>query len=225
MSRLMQGLFDFSLSSTARHLRRGRHGICNALHGWKHPQGGASLGFCCPKVLNESPGWCTENKTSGYNLVFQMSNKRNEELKIHNPSTTCASHVVTGSNFPWKLPNFPQLFSSFFVPRFGFMGPPEHCHGPPDHRDKVLLWFCSDMSHVWVLVSLSRWGKKLYSHATAGVIIPQSCQESGLAAFHAIQEGCYISYCRKWYQPNIKQPTHGIAGNNPNKMHNAHFCQ
>lgn len=25
--------------------------------------------------------------------------------------------------------------------------------------DEVLLWFCSDMSHVWVLVSLSRWGK------------------------------------------------------------------
>lgn len=78
MSRLMQGLFDFSLSSTstnpARHLRRGRHGICNALHGWKHPQGGHRwilLSKCTERIARVVYG----KKTSGYNLVFQMSNK------------------------------------------------------------------------------------------------------------------------------------------------------
>lgn len=75
MSRLMQGLFDFSLSSTARHLRRGRHGICNALHGWKHPHGGHRW-ICCPSVLNESPGWCTEKKHLVIIWFFKCQTKK-----------------------------------------------------------------------------------------------------------------------------------------------------
>ena len=77
MSRLIQGLFDFSLSSTstnpARHLRRGRHGICNALHGWKHPQGGHRwilLSKCTERI-----GRVAYGKQNIWLLVFQMSNK------------------------------------------------------------------------------------------------------------------------------------------------------
>lgn len=61
-------------------------------------------------------------------------------MTIHNPSTTCASHVYSaGSNFRWKLPNFPQLVSSFFVPRFGFMGPPNIATG---HLTIVIKYCC-----------------------------------------------------------------------------------
>ena len=82
----------------------------------------------------------------------------------------------------------------------------------------VVLFWCVTCVGVGILV-------KIYSHASTGAMNHTTVVSRiwALGVFHAIQEGCYISYCRKWYQPNIKQPTHGIAGNNANKMHNAHF--
>ena len=209
----------------------------------------ALLDFVVQVYWTNRPGGVRKRNMWLLDLVFSNVKQRNEELNIRNPSTTCASHVYTaGSNFPWKLPNFPQLVSSFFVPRFGFMGPPNIATGHLTIVETLRLsWVPSSHESLWKYTIPSFWGMmwwstvvvlfwcvtcvgvgilvKIYSHASTGAMNHTTVVSRiwALGVFHAIQEGCYISYCRKWYQPNIKQPTHGIAGNNANKMHNAHF--
>ena len=221
MSRLMQGLFDFSLSSTARHLRRGRHGICNALHGWKHPHGGHRW-ICCPSVLNESPGWCTEKKHLVIIWFFKCQTKKWRIENTQPLNNLCKSCIYCGfkfpletsklpTTFPWKLPNFPQLFSAFFVPRFGFMGPPNIATGHLTIVETLRLsWVPSSHESLWKYTIPSFWGMIWWSTVVVlfwyvtcvGVgilvkmrkkhfilmqalelwIIPQSCRQSGLWA-------------------------------------------
>lgn len=137
----------------------------------------ASLDCLSKSTARIAPGMCTEK-----NIWFCKCQRKKWRIENTQPLNNLCKSCSYRFKFPLETSKLPTTFFLIFRSKVRFHGTTEHCHGPPDHRDKVLLWFCSDMSHVWVLVSLSRWGKKLYSHATAGVIIPQSCQESGLAA-------------------------------------------
>ena len=203
-------------------------------------------------------------KTSGYNLVFQMSNKEMKNWKYTTPQQLVQVMYIlrvqispgnfqTSHNFSLETSKLPTTFFGIFRSKVRFHGTTEHCHGPPDH-----LWNASielGSQQPWILMEIYHsqllgndmmkyccgfvlichmcgcWypcqdeEKTLYSHASTGAMNHTTVVSTiwALGVFHAIQEGCYISYCRKWYQPNIKQPTHGIAGNNANKMHNAHF--
>ena len=164
----------------------------------------ASLDFVVQKYWTNRPGGVRKTKHLVIIWFFKCQTKKwriENTQPLNNLCKSCSYRF----KFPLETSKLPTTFFLIFRSKVRFHGTTEHCHGPPDHRDKVLLWFCSDMSHVWVLVSLSRWGKKLYSHATAGVIIPQSCQESGLAA---------------WFMLFRKVATFLIAGNDISPISN-----
>lgn len=178
-----------------------------------------------------------------------MSNKELKRLEIHNLNTVQVMYY--SYKFPPETSNRSHNLESFFV-KLRFHGTTEHCHGPPElgsqqpwivwkytiplgsqqHLfDEVLLWCCSEMPHVWVLVSLSRMKEKtsfLCKRWTYHTTVVSRIW--ALGAFHAIQAGCYISSCSSGndicpISHNQRMVLQETIQTKWYKMHKATFCQ
>lgn len=146
----------------------------------------ASLDFVVQKYWTNRPGG-VRKKTSGYNLVFQMSNKEMKNWQYTTPQQLVqVMYILQVQISPGNFQTSHNFFRHFSfqgsvswdhrtlpratwpsLKRFDWVGFPAAMNpygnipfpASGEWYDEVLLWFCSDMSHVWVLESLSRWGK------------------------------------------------------------------